>query len=219
MIHNNLTAQVARRSAVTPMAALDLAPPGAEICIALQSETEACAQVEEVGASPASRATGGDLALANALVAAGVVPRVVIAPLLHRLQAERAGAIQNGQTLTLLQLLAAEQVATLDDLLGFVVDRSGLPYLSLATYDVDRDIACLVPRELAFEFCLVPFDRISRAVLVAVANPLDAALGDRLRMLGDYDLFWFVSSPAEITNALRQAYGLNYPVAHGPAKE
>ena len=155
----------------------------------------------------------------------------MVAPLLQRLRAERAVAIQNGQTLTLLQLLANEQIAKLDDLLGIIVERSRLPYLPLSTYDIDRDIACLLPREIAFEFCLIPFDQISRCVLIAAANPLDPATRDRIRVLIDYDLFWYVnsqarrekfkgaeinydlfwyvSSPVDITNALRRAHGLD----------
>lgn len=176
------------------------------------------ARGENIGSLPAPAAAGGELALVTALIAEGVVTRAAVNPLLQRLPAERAAAVQTGQTLTLLQLLASEQLAKLDDLLAIVVERSGLPYLSLATYDVDRDIACLLPREIAFEFCLIPFDRISRCVLIATANPLDAAICERVRALMGCDLFWYVSSPAEITNALRQAHGLNQPAASEQSK-
>jgi len=181
------------------------------------TEKEDYAQVAAIGTIPPS-APGGDLAVALALIAAGVVTRAVVNPLLQRLPAERAVAIQNGQTLTLLQLLVNEQIAKLEDLLAIIVDRSGLPYLPLSTYDVDRDIACLLPREIALEFCVVPFDCISRGVLIAVANPLDPALRERIGGLIDYHPFWYVSSPVEITNALRQAHGLNKSVAGGRAQ-
>ena len=174
--------------------------------------------VEALGTAPSPTATGGDLALAAALVAEGVVTRAVVNPLLQRLHAERASAVQVGQTLTLVQLLVTAQLAKLDDLLTVIVDRSGLPYLPLSTYDVDRDVACLLPREIAFEFCLIPVDRISRCVLIAVANPLDPAIRDRIRVLVDYDLFWYVSAPADITMALRRAHDLDKPPAGEPAK-
>ena len=167
------------------------------------------AHVKEFGVTSTPAATGGDLAFAQVLIAAGMVTRAVVDPLLQRLPAERAAATQNGQTLTLLQLLTNEKVAKLDDLLSVSIKQSGLPYLPLATYDVDRDIACLLPREIAFEFCLVPFDRISRCVLIAITNPMDKAIRERVRGLLGCDLFWYVSAPAEITNALRQAHGLN----------
>ena len=197
-------------------------------------------RLDAAGASAVLAATYGDQALAVALVEEGVVTRDVVDPLLEQLRAERAVAVKNGQTLTLLELLANEQIAKLDDLLALVVERSQLPYLSLSTYDVDRDIACLLPREIAFEFCLIPFDQISRCVLIAAANPLDPATRDRIRVLIDYDLywyvnsqarrakfkgaeinydlFWYVSSPVDITSALRQAHGLEQLSARRSAK-
>lgn len=184
----------------------------------MKTEQDGRNQMEGFSAPPALMITGGDMALAVALIEKGVVTHEVINPLLKRLPAERAAAIRNGQTLALLQLLANEQIAKLDDLLAIVVERSGLPYLPLATYDVDRDIACLLPAELAFEFCLIPFDRISRYVLIAVANPLDTAIRERIRALIDYELFWYISSPVEITNALRQAHGLDKQAGNGHAK-
>ena len=175
--------------------------------------------VEDLGSTTlAPTATSGDLALAAALVAEGVITNAAVNPFMQQLQAERAAVVQTGQTLTLSQLLVNAKIAQMEDLMTIIVDRSGLPYLPLSTYDVDRDVACLLPREIAFEFCLIPFDRISRCVLIAVANPLDPALRDRIRVLIDYDLFWYVSSPAEITYALRRAHDLDKSPAVEPAK-
>ena len=175
----------------------------------MKPEKEASGLVAAPNAAAISTGESGDLALVNALVAEGVVTRSAVTPLLQRLQNERPTAIQSGQALTLLQLLVNDQLAKLDELLGVVVERSGLPYLPLATYDVDRDVACLVPREIAFEFCLIPFDRISRSVLVAVANPFDLGIRERIRAVIGADLFWYVSSPLEITTALRRAHDLD----------
>ena len=184
----------------------------------MKTEKDGREQLAGFSATPAMLVTGGDMALAVALIEKGVVTHEVVNPLLNRLRTERAAAIRSGQTLALLQLVANEQLAKLDDLLAFVVERSGLPYLPLATYDVDRDIACLVPAEIAFEFCLIPFDKISRYVLVAIANPLDTAICDRVRALIGCDLFWYVSSPVDITNALRRAHGLDQPPGSGKSK-
>jgi len=188
-----------------------------EIPINMKTEMDDSNRVETIDATPALTATAGDRVLADALIAAKVVTRPVVNPLLQRLPTERAAAVQSGQTLTLLQLLVTAQLAKLDDLLAIIVERSGLPYLPLATYDVDRNIACLLPREIAFEFCLIPFDQISRCILVAAANPLDPTTCNQIRELIDYDLFWYVSSPVEIANALRRAHGLDKPAASNRA--
>ena len=75
-----------------------------------------------------------------------------------------------------------------------------------------------MPQGIAFEFCLIPFDQISRCILVAAANPLNPVTRNRIRELIDYELFWYVSSPVEITNALRRAHGLDKPAASDRAK-
>ena len=189
-----------------------------EIPINMKTEKDDSNRVETSGAPPPLMATDCDWALADILIAEKVVTRPVVNPLLQRLPTERAAAVQNGQPLTLLQLLVTAQIAKLDDLLAIIVERSGLPYLPLATYDVDRNIACLLPRGIAFEFCLIPFDQISRSVLVTAANPLNPVTCNQIRELIDYDLFWYVSSPVEITNALRRAHGLDKPAASDRAK-
>ena len=84
-----------------------------------------------------------------------------------------------------------------------------LPYLPLSTYDVDRNAVCLLPRELCFEKCIVPFDLISRSVLIATANPFDMAARNQAEVMLAYNVFWYVTSPEEIHVALRRAHGLD----------
>jgi type IV pilus assembly protein PilB len=109
----------------------------------------------------------------------------------------------------LAQLLVEEQLVKLEDLLSVLVDRSGLPYLPLSTYDMDRDAVCLLPRDVCFEKCIVPFDLISRSVLIATANPLDTAARSQAELMLAYNVFWYVTSAEEIHAALRRAHGLD----------
>jgi Type II secretion system (T2SS), protein E, N-terminal domain len=120
-----------------------------------------------------------------------------------------------------LQLLVEEQLVKLEDVLTVMVDRSALPYLPLSTYDTDRDAVCLLPRDLCFEKCIVPFDLISRSVLIATANPFDMAARSQAEVMLAYNVFWYVTSPDEIHGALRRAHGLDSKhssVAHSPGK-
>src|SRR5947208_3076052 len=79
----------------------------------------------------------------------------------------------NTKAFSLVQLLVNEQIGKLDDLLSFLIDKAGLPYLPLSIYDVDRDVACLLPLDVCMQFCIVPFDLISRSALIATTNPFD----------------------------------------------
>lgn len=151
----------------------------------------------------------GDQALANALVAEKLTTMKAVQPLLDRLETGRATAAAKGQSLTLVQMLVEEQNVKIEDILTAIVDKSGLPYMPLYIYDVDRDIAALLPQELCFQACIVPFDLISRSMLIATSNPFDAETRKHVENTLDYSVFWYVAAPQEITTALRKVYGLD----------
>jgi hypothetical protein len=151
----------------------------------------------------------GNKALVDVLLAEKLITAQAVEPLLKRLASSPAGGSENAQPLTLPQLLIDEQLIKLEDFLSLLVDRGGLPYLPLSTYDVDRDAVCLLPRELCFENCIVPFDLISRSVLIATANPFDLAVRNQAQIMLAYNVFWYVTSPEEIQTALRRAHGLD----------
>jgi len=151
----------------------------------------------------------GEHALADLLISEKVLTRQSVQPLLDQLKTGRQAAATKGQPLTLLQLLVEQQICKLDDLLSIVVTKSAKPYLPLSFYDVDRDTALLLPRDVCFESCIIPFDLISRSVLIATANPFDETTRDRVRTMLDYNVFWYISPPAEIISALRHVHGLD----------
>ena len=151
----------------------------------------------------------GNKALVDALIAEKLITPQAVEPLLKRLASNQGGAPDSEAPLTLLQLLVDEQLVKLEDALTVLVDRAGLPYVPLSTYDVDRDAVCLLPRELCFDKCIVPFDLVSRSVLIAAANPFDMAARNQAETMLAYNVFWYVASPEDIHAALRRAHGLD----------
>jgi len=151
----------------------------------------------------------GTKALIDALIAEKLLTPQAVEPLIKRLSSASANSGENPTPVVLAQLLIDEQLIKPEDLLSFMVDRSGLPYLPLSTYDVDRDAVCLLPRDICFEHCIVPFDLISRSVLIATANPFDTTARNQAEVMLAYNVFWYVTSPEEIHVALRRAHGLD----------
>ena len=155
------------------------------------------------------KAETGDQVLIKVLLAEKVLTPQAAEPLLERLKAAQAAQPDRAQKPTLLQFLANEQIAKLEDMLTILVNRSGLPYLPLSTYDVDRDTACLVPQDMCWQHCLIPFELMSRSVLIAIANPLDQQAKERVQAILNYNVFWYVASPGDILAALRRVHGLD----------
>jgi hypothetical protein len=151
----------------------------------------------------------GDRLLANLLVAEKLATQQAIEPLLQKLHAMRAEAGGRTQPFSLLQLIANEQYAKLDDLLTVVLDKSNLPYVPLSVYDVDRDNASLLPLDFCWQHCLIPFDVISRSVLITTANPFDMPSRLQVEQMLNRNVFWYVSHPQEIITALRRVHGLD----------
>jgi tetratricopeptide (TPR) repeat protein len=160
-------------------------------------------------ASIQQSAAEGDRLLANVLIAEKFATPQAIEPLLAQLQTLRAGGADRSLPLSLIQLIATEQHAKLEDLLTVILDKANLAYLPLGVYDVDRDTACLLPLDLCWQWCVVPFDLISRSVLIATANPFDPYARQQIESLIKRSVFWYVSSPQEISTALRRAHGLD----------
>lgn len=180
---------------------------------------------QEISTSPTTVASGNQLqardglagacALAEILVAEKITTRQALAPLLEKLKSEAAGASARGEPLTLVQLILDQQLIKFDDLFEVLVAKSGKPYLPLSWYDVDRDAVLLLPREVCFRHCIVPFDLISRSVLVATSNPFDEVARNEVESLLDYNLFWYLTPPAEIIGALRSVYSHDGKAARG----
>ncbi len=167
--------------------------------IMIQQETSLI--LEEAVQTPTYRPTeDADHLLVQALLMEKVLTPQAVAPLLARRHA--------GEPQPLLHMLVSEQIAKLEDLLVAIVQRSGLPYLPLAQYNVYEDVVRLLPARFCARHGLVPFDRLGRAVLVATTNPFDQRTREEVGDMLDCRVFWLVSAPAEITAVLDRGHRL-----------
>jgi hypothetical protein len=191
-----LTAKTSQLSTATPPATEDSKPLPATGMLPGASSP-----------SPRNKSETGENSLVQVLISEKVLTAQAVGPLLERLKAAQAAQGDKAQKPTLLQFLANEQLAKLDDLLTIVINRSGLPFVPLSMYDVDRDTAFLLPQEICWQHCLIPFDLISRSVLIATGNPFDQQAKDHVQAMLDYNIFWYVAPPGDILATLRRVHG------------
>ncbi len=110
-----------------------------------------------------------------------------------------------------IQTLAEKQLLPLERSLKLLSEKSRLAYLPLEKCDVDMELARSFPRAICQRWCILPFDRMSKSVLVATANPFNKQaiqeLSDSVSDAGTkHRLLWYVASPVELMKILRKVF-------------
>jgi hypothetical protein len=117
----------------------------------------------------------------------------------------------SGQALaaSLLDKLCRQDTDKLDASLSGLIDRTKFAYVPLEYYDVDRQIPRMLPDSLTLGRLFVPFDLISRTIMVACCNPFDAAGRDAVQQSLDYTVTWYLARPGAIIKTLQDVYRLD----------
>jgi tetratricopeptide (TPR) repeat protein len=96
-----------------------------------------------------------------------------------------------------------------DQVLSALIDRTKFAYVPLEHYDVDRQVARMLPEELTLGRMFVPFDLISRTIMIACSNPFDAAGREAVQQSLDYTVAWYLARPSAIAKSLSDVYRLD----------
>jgi tetratricopeptide (TPR) repeat protein len=115
-----------------------------------------------------------------------------------------------GQALaaSMLEELCKDNPTQLDAVLAALIDRTKFAYVPLEYYDTDRQIAPMLPETLTLGRLFVPFDLVSRTMMVACCNPFDSAGRDAVQQSVDYTVSWYLARPTAIVKSLQSIYRL-----------
>jgi tetratricopeptide (TPR) repeat protein len=94
----------------------------------------------------------------------------------------------------------------MDASLKLLSDRSRAAFLPLDRYDVDIDLMRGFPADVCRRWCVIPFDRMSKSILVATANPYNQQAAKELSEATSHRLVWYLSSPPELMQTIRKAF-------------
>ena len=86
-------------------------------------------------------------------------------------------------------------------------DESSPMCRSNITTSIGR-LARMLPDNLTLGRLFVPFDLISRTIMVACCNPFDAAGREAVQQSLDYTVTWYLARPAAIIRTLQDIYRL-----------
>ena len=107
----------------------------------------------------------------------------------------------------------------LETTLCTIVDRTKFAYIPLEYYEVDRQVVKMLPETITLGRLIVPFDVMSRTLMVATANPFDAMGKAAVQKLLDFNIQWHLASPAAITKVLSETYRVPAPGIIGASSD
>lgn len=105
-----------------------------------------------------------------------------------------------------IQVLADKGILPVDKSLKLLSDKSRFAYLPLQQYDIDIDLARAFPAVTCQRWCVLPFDRMSKSVLVATCNPFNQQAARELASASGQRLLWYLVPPVELTKYIRKAF-------------
>jgi hypothetical protein len=105
-----------------------------------------------------------------------------------------------------IQALNDKQILPLDKSMKLLAEKSRLAYLPLDKYDVDIELARTFPRDACLRWAVLPFDRMSKSIMVATANPFNKQAVRDLEAHTKSRLLFYLASPPELTKILKKIF-------------
>ncbi len=102
--------------------------------------------------------------------------------------------------------LDSKGIVGIEKSLRLLSEKARVAHLPLDRYELDTEFARTFPMEVCRRWCVLPFDRMSKSVLVATANPFNQQAAKELGAATKNRLLWYVASPADLTLNLRKVF-------------
>jgi tetratricopeptide (TPR) repeat protein len=115
-------------------------------------------------------------------------------------------AAPNGVIEPFIQILSDKGILPIEKSLKILSDKSRTAFVPLDKYDIDMDLARSFPAQICQRWCILPFDRMSKSVLVATANPFNQQAAKELAASTPNRLLWYLTPPTELIKTLRRAF-------------
>lgn len=105
-----------------------------------------------------------------------------------------------------IQVLADKGIVLPERSLKLLAEKSRLAFLPLEKYDLDLELARSFPPDICRRWCVLPFDRMSKTVFVATANPFNRQAAKEMAEATKNRLAWYLTSPSELVSNIRKAF-------------
>jgi hypothetical protein len=150
----------------------------------------------------------GDEHLAKFLIVQQLFGEVEVGKAL--LSVEKLNKDLSGQALavSLMEELCRDNIEKVEKVISALIDRTKFAYVPLEYYDLDRQIAPMLPENLTLGRLFVPFDLVSRTMMVACCNPFYGEGREAVEQSVDYTVMWYLARPSALIKCLQSIYRL-----------
>lgn len=97
-----------------------------------------------------------------------------------------------------IQRLSEKGIIPLEKSLRILSDRTRMAYLFLDQYDLDIELARRFPRDACLRWCVLPFDHLSKSVMIATANPFNKQAIIEMEQATKMRVLWYLASPVDL---------------------
>ncbi|MDD5634467.1 MAG: type II secretion system protein GspE, partial [Candidatus Omnitrophica bacterium] len=95
------------------------------------------------------------------------------------------------------------------DIVQALTSQYGFPYLPLENYELKKDMANIIPENVARQYSMVPVDVIGNILTLAMSNPLNEKAIEDIELMTKKKVRVFISTVTSVRDALNKLYKSN----------
>lgn len=126
--------------------------------------------------------------------------------IIDQVQLNQALAVQREKGGLIGEILVELGFAKEDEIAQTLTAQYGFPYLPLSNYDINPEVANIIPGRVARQYLLIPIDKIGNNLTLAMSNPLNIQAIEDVELLSGYSVQTFVSTSSDIKKAIEKYY-------------
>ncbi|MBM3255442.1 MAG: hypothetical protein FJZ08_04000 [Candidatus Omnitrophica bacterium] len=135
--------------------------------------------------------------LGELLIERGIIDKLQLEEALSR-QQDKGGLI--GEIMVELGFVKEEDIAQT------LTAQYGFPYLPLGNYEVNQEVAHIIPSRVARQYLIIPIDKIGNNLTLAMSNPLNVQAIEDVELISGCNVQAFVSTSSDIKLAIDKYY-------------
>lgn len=134
----------------------------------------------------------GELLIERGIINQSQLDKVLV------VQQERGGLVG--------EILVEFGFAKEEDIAQALTAQYGFPYLPLSNYDINPEVAHIIPGRVARQYLLMPIDKIGNNLTIAMSNPLNIQAVEDVELLSGCSVQTFVSTSSDIKRTIEKYY-------------